>query len=37
MYELHSSVLKIKENFEIAEKFNFKNISSNQMMDEINK
>ena len=37
MYELHSSVLKIKENVEIAEKFNFKTISSNQMMDEINK
>ena len=37
MYELDPSVLKIIENVEIAEKFNFKNISSNQMMDEINK
>ena len=37
MIELHPSVLKIKENVEIAEKFNFKNISSNQMMDDINK
>ena len=30
MYELHRSVLKIKENVEIAEKFNLKTISSNQ-------
>ena len=37
MYAFHPGVLKIKENVKIVEKFNFKNISSNQIKDEINK
>ena len=37
MHALHPSVVKIKENVEIVEKFNFKNVSSNQIKDEINK
>ena len=37
MYAFHPGVLKIKENVKIVEKFNFKNISLNQIKDEINK
>ena len=37
MYESHPSIIKIKENIKIEDKFKFKNITSNEIKDEIDK
>ena len=37
MYENHPSILKIKENIKIQGKFKFKNITSNNIKNEIDK
>ena len=37
MYESHPSVLKIKENIKILDKFKFRNITSDVIKNEIEK